>query len=330
MVCNAIISTKLFENISITVIVTNSIVMVFGNEEGSQIHTTLEMIFLALYTVEMTLKILGLGFIMSEGAYIRSSWNVLDFVIVVSSLGAEFSPEPEGGEEGGFSLSIFRAFRVLRPLKTISSIRGLKVLMTALLSAIPLLVDTLIILLFFFIIFAIAGCNLLSGELKNRCVGIQTGQLHPDEEMLCSGSEECPGGYFCGKSNENPNFGVTNFDNLFYSLLCVFQCVTLEGWSDVQKQMQLAFTQIIFIYFVPLVLIGAFFLLNLTLAVINSKFTEAHKEQQEQDERQKDKSHIQIDNELDNAINKKDEMSIAQFITARIYAKKMIEFLRMR
>ena len=37
-----------------------------------------------------------------------------------------------------------------------------------------------------------------------------------------------------------------------------------------------------------------------------------------------------IDNELDQAMNKKDEMSIAQFITARIYAKKMIEFLRMR
>ena len=33
----------------------------------------------------------------------------------------------------------------------------------------------------------------------------------------------------------------------------------------------------------PLVLIGAFFLLNLTLAVINSKFTEAHKKQQEKD-----------------------------------------------
>jgi hypothetical protein len=29
----------------------------------------------------------------------------------------------------------------------------------------------------------------------------------------------------------------------------------------------------------PLVFIGAFFLLNLTLAVINAKFTEAHNEQ---------------------------------------------------
>ena len=76
----------------------------------------------------------------------------------------------------------------------------------------------------------------------------------------------------------------------------------------------------------------SFFLLNLTLAVINSKFTEAHNEQQKADqEALREASHLAvIDNELEDAMNKKDEMSIAQFITARIYAKKMIEFLRMR
>lgn len=36
------------------------------------------------------------------------------------------------------------------------------------------------------------------------------------------------------------------------------------------------------------------------------------------------------DNELENAMNKKDQFSIAQYITAKIYVKKMIEFLRMR
>jgi hypothetical protein len=61
--------------------------------------------------------------------------------------------------------------------------------------------------------------------------------LFPDELPLCAGGD-CPGGYFCGKSNDNPNFGVTNFDNVMYSLLAVFQSVTLEGWSDIQKMMQ--------------------------------------------------------------------------------------------
>ena len=94
-------------------------------------------------------------------------------------------------------------------------------------------------------------------------------------------------------------------------------------------------TYSIFLFFVPLVLIGAFFLLNLTLAVINSKFTEEHKKQQQKDLNEVIKAHSKAtagggDNELEMAIKTKDEMSITQYITARIYAKKMIEFLRMR
>ena len=33
----------------------------------------------------MALKIMGLGFIMNEGSYLRDSWNVLDFLIVITS-----------------------------------------------------------------------------------------------------------------------------------------------------------------------------------------------------------------------------------------------------
>jgi hypothetical protein len=57
----------------------------------------------------------------------------------------------------------------------------------------------------------------MEGELKKRCVSIQTGMAHPDD-ILC-GAVVCPGGYFCGKMNESPNWGVTNFDNLFYAFL---------------------------------------------------------------------------------------------------------------
>jgi hypothetical protein len=138
-----------------------------------------ENIFLILYTLEMVIKILGYGFIMGEDAYIRSGWNVLDFVIVVSSLLPLLSTppvktfdDPLNPDDEGFNISGLRAFRVLRPLKTISSVKGLKVLMQALGMAMPLLKDTIIILVFFFLIMAIAGCNLLSGLLKNRCMNI--------------------------------------------------------------------------------------------------------------------------------------------------------------
>lgn len=116
----------------------------------------------------MVLKIIGLGFIFNDEAYLRDSWNVLDFVIVISAMLPYIQAAPEQDElrqevgirvetGGGASISGLRSFRVLRPLRTITSIKGLKVLIMALLAAIPLLRDTLMILLFFFIVFSI-GC----------------------------------------------------------------------------------------------------------------------------------------------------------------------------
>jgi len=111
----------------------------------------MDNIFLSLYTFELVLKIMGMGFIFNKGAYLRDAWNVLDFVIVASAYFTIFF------SSASFSLSGLRAFRVLRPLRTISSIEGLKLLVSAFLSALPLLRDTIIILGFFFLIFAIGG-----------------------------------------------------------------------------------------------------------------------------------------------------------------------------
>jgi len=144
-------------------------------------------------------------------------------------------------------------------------------------AAIPLLQDTLIILIFFFLIFAIGGLNLFMGLLMSRCIHIETGNLYYDDEggdMICK-AESCPEGYFCGKQTLNPNFDVTNFDNIFWALLNVFQCITMEGWSEIMVMYQIAYTPWVFFFFVPMVFIGAFFLLNLTLAVINSSYSEA-------------------------------------------------------
>lgn len=40
--------------------------------------------------------------------------------------------------------------------------------------------------------------------------------------------------YYCSeKFWEGPNHGITNFDNFGLAMLTVFQCVTLEGWTEV-------------------------------------------------------------------------------------------------
>ena len=209
----------------------------------------------------------GQAFLFNSGAYLREQWYILDFVIVCSGYLSLILSD-------GVNLSVLRSFRVLRPLRTIQGIEGLRVLVTALLKATSLLFDTVLVLFFFFIIFAIAGGQLWSGLLKRRCFSVATGVEHPDGD-LC-GARDCPEGYFCGKGNENPNSGVTNFDNIFYSLLVIFQSVTLEGWSVIMVMIQKTFSVLAFFCFVPIVFIGAFFLLNLTLAVIKSKVREVN------------------------------------------------------
>lgn len=171
--CFKIISSPIFEGISLFVIVLNSIFMAFedpSSDESSSVFVYSDNIFLAVYTVEMLLKILGLGFIIPKGSYLRDSWNVLDFVIVISGylpmIILQFTGSSMSSNSTNFN--VLRSFRVLRPLRTISGIEGLRILVSALLSAVPLLRDTILVLVFFFIIFAIAGLQLWPGVLKKQ------------------------------------------------------------------------------------------------------------------------------------------------------------------
>jgi hypothetical protein len=42
------------------------------------------MVFLALYTTEMILKVLGMGFMLNENSYLRDGWNLIDFIVVIA------------------------------------------------------------------------------------------------------------------------------------------------------------------------------------------------------------------------------------------------------
>jgi len=54
-------------------------------DEPAEIMVVVEQVFLGLYSVEMCLKILGMGLLINKGAYLRSFWGILDFTIVMSA-----------------------------------------------------------------------------------------------------------------------------------------------------------------------------------------------------------------------------------------------------
>lgn len=73
---------------ALLVIVSNSVVLALDNPLETNVTPTQDIIdlaFLVLYTIEMSLKIIGLGFIFSKNAYLRDPWNILDITIVTSA-----------------------------------------------------------------------------------------------------------------------------------------------------------------------------------------------------------------------------------------------------
>ena len=273
MFCYKLIKHKYFEYMTLAIIIWNSIVLALDDptQEATELTKTFDLIFLVLYTIEMVLKIVGMGFMLNKGSYLRETWNVLDFIIVVSA----YIPYFLESDGTSVDLTALRSLRVLRPLRTISSIGNLRLIITSLLNALPTLRDLILILLLLFMVFAIAGLQLFMGLLKRRCFLPETGRPWLDEEgesMLC-GSQTCPGGFVCGKMIQNPKFGVVHFDDIANSFLMVFQIVTLEGWNEIMVFLQSTFTSIVSLYFVALIFCGSFFLLNLFLAVIKVEFT---------------------------------------------------------
>ena len=132
----AFISTKIFENGCILVIVLNCFAMMTDDPTAlvrPPFFDLLDNIFLAAYTFEMVSKIIGLGFLIGENAYLKDPWNMLDLFIVGSAYVTLFSDSPGADDSknievgdievsSSFDLKALRVFRVLRPLKTISNI----------------------------------------------------------------------------------------------------------------------------------------------------------------------------------------------------------------
>ena len=84
----------------------------------TQWQTNLELTFNIIFTVEMFMKIVALGFVVGRFTYLRDHWNVLDFIIVTTSW-LPILLSLLDIEIGG-NMQAIRAFRLLRPLRAIN------------------------------------------------------------------------------------------------------------------------------------------------------------------------------------------------------------------
>ncbi|XP_019203830.1 voltage-dependent R-type calcium channel subunit alpha-1E isoform X3 [Oreochromis niloticus] len=232
-----------------------------------------EPYFIGIFCFEAGIKLVALGFVFHKGSYLRNGWNVMDFIVVLSGILATAGAHMNIPVD----LRTLRAVRVLRPLKLVSGIPSLQIVLKSIMKAMIPLLQIGLLLFFAILMFAIIGLEFYSGKLHHTCLPsddiLDNETVDSSELAFACGVRKCPEKYDCNDTWIGPNDGITQFDNILFAVLTVFQCITMEGWTAVLYNTNdaLGITWN-WMYFIPLIIIGSFFVLNLVLGVLSGEF----------------------------------------------------------
>ncbi|XP_018318088.1 voltage-dependent calcium channel type A subunit alpha-1 [Mycetomoellerius zeteki] len=319
-----------FEYSVLLTIIANCVVLALEEHLPRQDKTVLaqrleatEMYFLGIFCAEASLKIIALGFVLHRGSYLRNIWNIMDFFVVVTGI------ITAQGKDLDMDLRTLRAIRVLRPLKLVSGIPSLQVVLKSIIKAMAPLLQIGLLVLFAIVIFAIIGLEFYSGTLHKTCYSIKDISVIIKEGEMpspCSADNknEAPSGAHVCDANvstcmdhwEGPNSGITSFDNIGFAMLTVFQCITMEGWTAILYWTNDALGSTYnWIYFIPLIVLGSFFMLNLVLGVLSGEFAKEREKVENRQSFLKLRRQQQLERELNcylNWICKAEEVILAE------------------
>nr|XP_040145671.1 voltage-dependent L-type calcium channel subunit alpha-1D isoform X9 [Ictidomys tridecemlineatus] len=317
--CISIVEWKPFDIFILLAIFANCVALAiyipFPEDDSNSTNHNLEKVeyaFLIIFTVETFLKIIAYGLLLHPNAYVRNGWNLLDFVIVIVGLFSvileQLTKETEGGnhssgKSGGFDVKALRAFRVLRPLRLVSGVPSLQVVLNSIIKAMVPLLHIALLVLFVIIIYAIIGLELFIGKMHKTCFFADSDIVAEEDPAPCAfsgnGRQCTANGTECRSGWVGPNGGITNFDNFAFAMLTVFQCITMEGWTDVLYWVNDAIGwEWPWVYFVSLIILGSFFVLNLVLGVLSGEFSKEREKAKARGDFQKLREKQQLEEDL--------------------------------
>ncbi|XP_071749702.1 sodium channel protein para isoform X10 [Lepeophtheirus salmonis] len=290
----------------ITTILLNCLMMIKTSNERIE---SSEVIFTAIYTFESATKVMGRGFILCPFSYLRDAWNWLDFIVITLAyitMGIDLG-----------NLAVLRTFRVLRALKTVAIIPGLKTIVGAVIESVKNLRDVIILTVFSLSVFALLGLQIYMGVLTQKCIHDFPWSSIPPEErgnysshiawnkfnlnssnwywiegridpVLCgnsSGAGECPDNYTCLQGfGRNPNYDYTSFDTFGWAFLSAFRLMTQDLWEDLYQSVLRTAGPWHVIFFLVIIFLGSFYLVNLILAIVAMSYDELQKKAEEEEE----------------------------------------------
>lgn len=285
----------LFSFFVIVTILVNCVLMTMPSND--KIEQT-ETIFTTIYTFESFIKMMARGFILEQFTYLRDPWNWLDFIVISLAYVTMFVNLG--------NLSALRTFRVLRALKTVAIVPGLKTIVGAVIESVKNLRDVIILTVFSLSVFALLGLQIYMGVLTQKCVLIPPSNLSnaeyasfienetnwatndDGEYPLCgnsSGARQCQEGYMCLQGiGDNPDYGYTNFDTFGWSFLSAFRLMTQDAWELLYQMVLRSAGPWHMCFFVVIIFLGSFYLVNLILAIVAMSYDELQKKAEEEAE----------------------------------------------
>ncbi|XP_028027723.1 sodium channel protein para isoform X41 [Bombyx mandarina] len=289
----------LFSLFIITTILVNCILMIMPTTPTVE---STEVIFTGIYTFESAVKVMARGFILQPFTYLRDAWNWLDFVVIALAyvtMGIDLG-----------NLAALRTFRVLRALKTVAIVPGLKTIVGAVIESVKNLRDVIILTMFSLSVFALMGLQIYMGVLTQKCVKVfpedgSWGNLTDENwERFCqnetnwygeggdyplcgnsSGAGQCEPGYVCLQGfGPNPNYGYTSFDTFGWAFLSAFRLMTQDYWENLYQLVLRSAGSWHVLFFVVIIFLGSFYLVNLILAIVAMSYDELQKKAEEEEQ----------------------------------------------
>ncbi|XP_050676151.1 sodium channel protein para isoform X7 [Leptidea sinapis] len=289
----------LFSLFIITTILVNCILMIMPTTPTVE---STEVIFTGIYTFESAVKVMARGFILQPFTYLRDAWNWLDFVVIALAyvtMGIDLG-----------NLAALRTFRVLRALKTVAIVPGLKTIVGAVIESVKNLRDVIILTMFSLSVFALMGLQIYMGVLTQKCIKVfpddgswgnltdenwerfcqnETNWYGEEENYpLCgnsSGAGQCEPGYVCLQGyGPNPNYGYTSFDTFGWAFLSAFRLMTQDYWENLYQLVLRSAGSWHVLFFVVIIFLGSFYLVNLILAIVAMSYDELQKKAEEEEQ----------------------------------------------
>ncbi|XP_055079472.1 sodium channel protein type 4 subunit alpha B [Periophthalmus magnuspinnatus] len=279
--CFSIVEHNYFETFIIFMILLSSGALAFEDvylEQRRVVKIVLEyadQVFTYVFVVEMILKWVAYGF----KTYFTNAWCWLDFLIVDVSL-VSLTANILGYSELG-AIKSLRTLRALRPLRALSRFEGMRVVVNALVGAIPSIFNVLLVCLIFWLIFSIMGVNLFAGKFY-YCLNETSGEVFLPEEV--ENRSQCEDLMVQNPGQVRWKNVKVNYDNVGMGYLSLLQVATFKGWMDimyaavdsreVESQPQYEASLYMYLYFVIFIIFGSFFTLNLFIGVIIDNFNQ--------------------------------------------------------